>query len=143
MRRFILIASLALAALPFAAEAQAPTPALASVPPSTPLINLQAQQGSGQLDIPLDKSQLLHVDQTFGEISVGNKDIADVVPLSRNLIYVLGKKRGATNLTISDQAGNVISVVDVLVTFDADALKRSLSDVLPEEKVTIQPAGDS
>jgi pilus assembly protein CpaC len=65
------------------------------------------------------------------------------VPLSRNLIYVLGKKRGATNLTISDQAGNIISVVDVLVTFDSDALKRSLADVLPEEKVSIQPAGDS
>jgi pilus assembly protein CpaC len=65
------------------------------------------------------------------------------VPLSRNLIYVLGKKRGATNLTISDQAGNIISVVDVLVTFDSDALKRSLADVLPEEKIAIQPAGDS
>jgi len=145
------MASLALAGLPLAAQAQAPAPLqsqvqsapLANVPPSTPVINLQARQTSGQLSIPVDKSQLLHVDQVFGEISVGNKDIADVVPLSRNLIYVLGKKRGATNITLSDQAGNVLAVVDVLVTFDADALKRSLVDVLPEEKVTIQPAGDS
>jgi pilus assembly protein CpaC len=150
MRRFILMASLVLAVLPFAAQAQAPTPLqappaplLASVPPSTPVINLQARQTSGQLSIPVDKSQLLHVDQAFGELSVGNKDIADVVPLSRNLIYVLGKKRGATNITISDQGGNILAVVDVLVTFDADALKRSLADVLPEEKVSIQPAGDS
>jgi len=144
MRRFILVAGLILAAMPFAAEAaQAPVPALPNVSPSTPLINLQGQQTSGQLSIPVDKSQLIHVDQSFGEISVGNKDIADVVPLSRNLIYVLGKKRGATNLTISDQAGNIISVVDVLVTFDSDALKRSLADVLPEEKIAIQPAGDA
>jgi hypothetical protein len=87
-------------------------PSLPNVPPSTPVINLEGRQTSGQLTVPVDKSQLLHVDQQFGEISVGNKDIADVVPLSRNLIYVLGKKRGATNLTISDQAGNVLSVVD-------------------------------
>src|SRR6185436_16932325 len=40
-------------------------------------------------------------------------------------------------------AGNILSVVDVMVTFDADALKRSLSDVLPEEKIAIQPAGDA
>jgi pilus assembly protein CpaC len=141
--RFVSIASLVLAALPLAAQAQTAAPALPNVPPATPVINLESRQTSGQLSIPADKSQLLHVDQAFGEISVGNKDIADVVPLSRNLIYVLGKKRGATNITISDQAGNILSVVDVLVTFDANALKRSLADVLPEEKVTIQTGGDS
>jgi pilus assembly protein CpaC len=138
-----LIGALALiiAALPLGAQAQVPS--LPNVPPSTPIVNIETRQPSGQLAVPVDKSQLLHVDQQFGEISVGNKDIADVVPLSRNLIYVLGKKRGATNLTISDQRGNILSVVDVLVTFDADALKRSLADVLPEEKVSIQAAGDS
>src|SRR5258708_38011061 len=144
MGRFILVAGLILAALPFAAEAaQAPIPALPNVSPSTPLINLQGQQTSGQLSIPVDKSQLIHVDQSFGEISVGNKDIADVVPLSRNLIYVLGKKRGATNLTISDQGGNVIAVVDVVVAYDVDAMRRGLADIAPEERVVIRPAGDA
>ena len=144
MRRFILVAGLILAALPFAAEAaQAPVPALPNVSPSTPLINLQGQQTSGQLSIPVDKSQLIHVDQSFGEISVGNKDIADVVPLSRNLIYVLGKKRGSTNLTISDQGGNVIAVVDVVVAYDVDAMRRGLIDIAPEERVVIRPAGDA
>src|SRR5262245_35848421 len=66
------------------------------------IVNLQAGRSSGQLVVPVDQSQLLNVDRRFGEISVGNKDIADVVPLSRNLIYVLGKKRGTTNLTITE-----------------------------------------
>jgi pilus assembly protein CpaC len=143
MWRCISMAGLVLAGLPLTAQAQTPALGLANVSPSTPVINLENRQTSGQLSIPIDKSQLLHVDQAFGEISVGNKDIADVVPLSRNLIYVLGKKRGATNLTISDQAGNILSVVDVLVTFDANALKRSLADVLPDENVTIQTGGNS
>ena len=85
---------------------------LPSTAPAAPVINLEARQTTGQLTVPVNKSQLLHVDQVFGELSVGNQAIADVVPLTRNLIHVLGKTRGATNLTISDPTGNVIAVVD-------------------------------
>jgi pilus assembly protein CpaC len=95
------------------------------------------------LTVPVDKSQLLFVDRVFGELSVGNQMIADVVPLTRNLIYVLGKQRGATNLTISDPTGNVIAVVDVVVGYDLDAIRRGVSDIVPGEQVTIRPAGDA
>src|SRR6266446_1415008 len=150
-RRFALLFSFALASLCFGAQAQAPLAPnaqtgmlpLPNTPPSAPVINLEARQTTGQLTVPVDKSQLLHVDQAFGEISVGNRDIADVVPLTRNLIYVLGKKRGSTNLTISDQGGNVIAVVDVVVAYDIDAMRRGLADIAPEERVVIRPAGDA
>src|SRR5712671_2005509 len=121
-------------------QMMAPLPA---APPGVPIVNLEARQATGQLAVPLDKSQLLHVDQAFGEISVGNRDIADVQPLTRNLIYVLGKKRGTTNITISDQGGNIIAVVDVQVGFDVDALRRGLSDIVPDERIAIRPAGDA
>jgi pilus assembly protein CpaC len=114
---------------------------LPSAPPMAPVINLEARQTTGQLTVPVDKSQLLHVDQVFGELSDGNQMIADVVPLTRNLIYVLGRQRGATNLTISDPTGNVIAVVDIIVAYDVDALRRGLSDIVPGEQVTIRPAG--
>jgi len=144
IRYFLRAAALAAGLLTWSLQAQAQISVpLPSAPPANAIINLQGRQTSGQLTVPVDKSQLLHVDQAFGEISVGNKDIADVVPLSRNLVYVLGKKRGATNFTISDQGGNIVAIVDVLVTFDADSLRRSLGDVLPEEKVTVKAAGDS
>src|SRR5260221_5237908 len=126
-----------------AASAQQMMAPLPAAPPGVPIVNLEARQATGQLAVPLDKSQLLHVDQAFGEISVGNRDIADVVPLTRNLIYVLGKKRGSTNLTISDQGGNVIAVVDVVVAYDIDAMRRGLADVAPEERIVIRPAGDA
>src|SRR4030095_12807337 len=57
--------------------------------------------------------------------------------------YVLGKQRGATNLTISDPTGNVIAVVDIIVAFDVDALRRGLSDIVPGEQVSIRPAGSA
>src|SRR5262245_33969991 len=132
----------AMAQAPLAPGAQGMLP-LPSAPAAPPVINIEARQTTGQLTVPVDKSQLLHVDQTFGEISVGNRDIADVVPLTRNLIYVLGKKRGSTNLTISDQTGNVIAVVDVVVAFDVDAMRRGISEIVPGEQVNVRTAGDS
>jgi pilus assembly protein CpaC len=153
MRNCVLALGLILASLSLGAQAQTPlAPAgqamqgmlpLPSAPPMSPVINLEARQTTGQLTVPVDKSQLLHVDQVFGELSVGNQMIADVVPLTRNLIYVLGRQRGATNLTISDQTGNVIAVIDIIVAYDVDALRRGLSDIVPGEQVTIRPAGDA
>jgi pilus assembly protein CpaC len=116
---------------------------LPSAPSMAPVINLEARQTTGQLTVPVDKSQLLHVDQVFGELSVGNQMIADVVPLTRNLIYVLGRQRGSTNLTISDPTGNVIAVVDIIVAYDVDALQRGLTDIVPGERITIRPAGNA
>src|SRR5215471_17323394 len=149
-RRLALFLGLALALVSSSVPAQTPLGPgaqgmlpLPSAPPNAPVINLEARQTTGQLTVPVDKSQLLHVDQTFGEISVGNRDVADVVPLTRNLIYVLGKKRGATNLTLSDQGGNVIAVIDVVVAYDVDAMRRGLADIVPEERIQIRPAGDA
>src|SRR6185503_1714743 len=153
IRDCVMMLGLLLASLSFGAQAQTalrPNGAamqgmlpLPSAPPMAPVINLEARQTTGQLTVPVDKSQLLHVDQVFGELSVGNQMIADVVPLTRNLIYVLGRQRGSTNLTISDPTGNVIAVVDIIVAYDMDALRRGLSDFLPGEQVTIRPAGDA
>ena len=153
IRDCVMMLGLALVSLSVGAEAQTPlrpTGAamqgmlpLPSAPPMAPVINLEARQTTGQLTVPVDKSQLLHVDQVFGELSVGNQMIADVVPLTRNLIYVLGRQRGATNLTISDPTGNVIAVVDIIVAYDIDALQRALTDVVPGERVQIRPAGNS
>ncbi len=123
-----------------AMQGMLPLPSATSV---APVINLEARQTTGQLTVPVDKSQLLHVDQVFGELSVGNQMIADVVPLTRNLIYVLGRQRGSTNLTISDPTGNVIAVIDIIVAYDVDALRRGLSDIVPGEQVVIRPAGDA
>ena len=116
---------------------------VASLPASVDVTNVRAGDTTGQLVVPLDKSQLLHIDQPFREISVGNKDIADVLPLSRNLIYVLGKKYGTTNLTIRSPGGGIIAVVDVVVTFDIDGLKRRLHELMPDENIRIVPTGDA
>jgi pilus assembly protein CpaC len=145
LRKNLLVLGLAATALPVAAGAQTPN-MMAPIPDSAlaaPVVNIGERQTSGQMTIPAGKSQLLHVDQTFGEISVGNRDIADVIPLSRNLIYVLGKKLGTTNITIQNARGDIVAVVDVAIAYDIDGLNRDLKDLVPGEKVAIRPAGES
>jgi pilus assembly protein CpaC len=99
-----------------------------------------SRQGT-ELVVPLGKSQLLRVDRQFDEVSVGNPEIADVVPLSKSLVYVLGKQPGATNLTLTTGAGEVIAVVDVTVSYDVEGIKAKLYEVLPQERIEVRPGG--
>ena len=90
---------------------------------------------AGQLDVPLNKSQVVTVDRPFTKAMVGNPEIADIVPITNRSLYVLGKKMGTTSLTIYDSSNNVISVVDVAVGPDIVSLRRQMSELIPGEKI--------
>ena len=98
---------------------------------------------AGQLDVPLNKSQVLTADRPFAKALIGNADIADVLPLTNRSLYVLGKKIGTTSLTLYDKNNNLISVIDVAVGPDVVALRRQLSELMPNEKIGVQMSGDS
>lgn len=90
---------------------------------------------AGELDVPLNKSQMLRVDQPYGRIMLGNEDIADVVPITSNSIYVLGRKFGTTSLTVYDKSDRVLAVVDVAVGPDVVSLRRQLAELIPGQKI--------
>lgn len=89
----------------------------------------------GQLDVPLNKSQVLEVDRPYGRAMVGNDKVADIVPITNRSLYVLGKEMGTTSLTLYDNANKLIAVVDVAVGPDIHALKRQLAELMPGEPV--------
>lgn len=97
----------------------------------------------GELAVPVNKSQFLKVYKPFGELTVGNPEIADVVALSDESLYILGKKIGSTNISIADTSGKIMSVIDVAVTHDIDALKAKMHELAPGDVVEVRPAGDS
>jgi len=51
---------------------------------------------AGEFVVPINKSQVLKVDQPFTELLIGNPEIADVVALTNQSVYVLGKQLGTT-----------------------------------------------
>jgi pilus assembly protein CpaC len=98
---------------------------------------------AGQLDVPLNKSQVVTVDRPFGKAMVGNQDIADIVPITNRSLYVLGKKMGTTSLTIYDNNNIVISVVDVAVGPDIVSLRRQMAELIPGEKIGARISNDA
>jgi pilus assembly protein CpaC len=98
---------------------------------------------AGQLEVPLNKSQVVTVDRPFGKAMVGNQDIADIVPITNRSLYVLGKKMGTTSLTIYDRNDIVISVVDVAVGPDIVSLRRQMAELIPGEQIGARISNDS
>jgi pilus assembly protein CpaC len=98
---------------------------------------------AGQLDVPLNKSQVVTVDRPFSRAMVGNEEIADIVPVTNRSLYVLGKKMGTTSLTIYDRNNIVISVVDVAVGPDIVSLRRQMAELIPGEQIGARISNDS
>lgn len=96
------------------------------------------QINAGEFVVPINKSQVLKVDQPFSELLIGNPEIADVVALTNQTVYVLGKQLGTTNLTIYGPKRKLLAVLDLVVSYDVESLKAKLHDVMPGEAFEVR-----
>ncbi len=95
----------------------------------------QSSLHAGELEVPINKSQVVTSDTVIDRAMVGNAAIADIVPISERSVYVLGKAMGTTSLTLYDRANRVIAVMDVMVGPDIDGLRNELTELMPNEPV--------
>jgi pilus assembly protein CpaC len=141
MLRKVLLGSVAvtLATLSMSAEsdAQQKQQRVTVVAPQT------AVQARQTVNLPLNKSQVLHVSEPVSRIAVGNADIADAQPLSDQQFYVLGKSVGTTNLSVYGQDSRLLAVVDVVVGIDVEAAKAAIHSLLPGEKIEVRAVNDA
>ena len=116
-----------LAVAVLAAALCADRPALANGSNNT-IKSYHLDSHSQRIDVPvvLHKSETVRTDFPFGDAMVGDPEIADVVPLTNQSIYILGKKPGVTRLSLLDAKKQVLGVVDIEVTYDLDLMRRTL-----------------
>src|SRR6185295_18947970 len=117
--------------------------ALVAAQPATAQVSVASGVQAGELDVPVNKSQVLRADRAYSKALIGNPEIADIVPISSTSVYVLGKKTGTTSLTLYDRSNSLIAVVDVVVGPDVMTLKRQLSDLMPGTNVAARMSNDS
>jgi pilus assembly protein CpaC len=117
--------------------------AIAIAVPAQAQVSVASGVNAGELDVPVNKSQVLRADRPYTKALIGNPDIADIVPISPTSVYVLGKKAGTTSLTLYDRASRLIAVVDVVVGPDVTSLKRQLSDLIPADAISARMSNDS
>ena len=115
----------------------------ASVPAQIASLTASNVDHAGQLDVPLNKSQVLTVDRPFSKALVGNQEVADILPMTNRSLYVLGKKVGTTSLTLYDSRNMLIAVVDVAVGPDVVTLKRQLAELIPGEQIGARISNDA
>jgi pilus assembly protein CpaC len=98
---------------------------------------------AGELAVPVNKSQVLRSDRPYSKALIGNPEIADVLPLTNQSLYVLGKKTGTTSLTLYDRSNSLIAVIDVVVGPDVIGLRRQLSDSMHGSELSARMSNDS
>jgi pilus assembly protein CpaC len=98
---------------------------------------------AGEVAVPVNKSQVIRSDRPYAKALIGNPEVADVLPLTDQSLYVLGKKMGTTSLTLYDRGNMLIAVVDVVVGPDVISLRRQLSELMPADGVGARISNDS
>ena len=111
---------------------------------TTATVNIDAQtKHAGEFVVPINKSQLLRLDQPVADLLVGNPEIADVLAITNRSIYILGKQLGSTSLTIYGPKKALIAVLDLVVSHDVEGLKQRLFELMPEEDIEVRPVNGS
>lgn len=86
------------------------------------------------VEVPLNKSQILPIDQQVARVSVGAPNIADILITNPRQLYILGKSLGTTNVVLWDENDVSFAQFEVTVTHDLRTLKAKLFELFPDER---------
>jgi pilus assembly protein CpaC len=113
-------------------------------PPATqPSMVSEGIGSDGVLRLTSGKSAIvkLHRAVVNPSINVGNKEIADCLPLTSSSVLVSGKKTGNTAIVVFDDKGDA-QVIDVTVDPDLTMLQHQIKQAFPGVDVTLTPLND-
>jgi pilus assembly protein CpaC len=121
-------------------------PVMVLVPQATDAKDAEVAESSVTakvLSISMGKSKIQTFQENIVRISVGDPAIADVMVVSRNQFYLVGKKVGSTNVHIWS-SGNRLTIFDVSVGADSKSILSVFSEIFPDEKnIKVSSAGES
>jgi pilus assembly protein CpaC len=86
---------------------------------------------TAMLTVTLGKSQDVHTDRSFVDVTVGDPDIADVNPLTDHSISILAKKIGTTRVSVYAEDKKLVGIFDVEVNYDLTRLSNELQRRFP------------
>lgn len=134
------LAMLVIAGLPLHSIA---APAKPVAPMDAPQRTSSAMTVAPAMEVAVHKSAVLMLPEAASRVSVGDSAVLDVLLLTPNELYLLGRKIGTTNLIIWNKRGGG-TIADVAVGIDAGGLKATLRQLMPAEKgVNVTASGDS
>lgn len=88
--------------------------------------------------IPIFKSRNLKMKDDIHRVSIGNSNIADILILRVDELYVVGKALGTTNVMVWDKNDKIIDIINLEVTHDLNSLRERFYHYLPDQKIGIE-----
>jgi pilus assembly protein CpaC len=95
-----------------------------------------AQTEQRTLQLRLGGSELVHTDYPFMRVSIADPEVADVVVLYPQELYVYGKKVGYTSLILWSDNGEK-TLIDAVVALDLTGMKERLAHLYPMENISV------
>jgi pilus assembly protein CpaC len=115
-------------------------------PPGEPLapgtVVQRIRAANERMELIVNTSRILTLDQKIPQAQVNNPDILDVVPLSPTQVQVSAKKPGVTTVNLWGEDKRVYTI-DVIVIGDARELAALLRAEFPKTALNVKPVGNS
>ena len=97
---------------------------------------------SDRLEMTVNGSRMLTLDQKIPRAQVNNREILDLTPLSPTEVQVFAKKAGVTQINLWNEEGEV-HTIDVVVFGDARELTMLLQSQFPHSNIKVTPLANS
>ncbi len=93
---------------------------------------------SGAVYIPMNRSELVILQQDVAQVLIANPEISDVHVVGSKRVAFLGKTMGRTNAKLFDKSNNLIRQFDIIVGYDLPAIRQALHTFLPNERIKVE-----
>ena len=113
-----------------------------AAPPATqPPLLYRVRALNDHLEMSVNSSRILTLDQKIPQAQVDNPEVLDLVPLSPNQVQIAAKKAGLTRVTLWGADKTQVYTIDVMVLGDARQLCAVLRAQFPKTALTVTPVG--
>lgn len=109
----------------------------AVAPARARIIEIDAGSHSAAIVVAIGKSENVHTEGAFNDVVVGDPDTADVVPLTDHSVSILGKKIGATRVSLYGENKRLVGLVDVEVGYDTVRLGAVIAQQFPHAHIKV------
>jgi pilus assembly protein CpaC len=101
------------------------------------VIHISGKARTTSVHVAAGKSQDIHTDESFVDITVGDPTVADVNPLTNHTLSILGKKIGATRVTVYGEGKKLVGVFDVEVGYETARIAAELRRRFPHARLNV------
>jgi pilus assembly protein CpaC len=115
-------------------------PALGRAEAQARVVQLSISKQTASVRVAIGKSENVRTDTSFVDIAVGDPETADVLPLTDKSLSILGKKIGATRVSVYGEGKKLVGVFDVEVSYDTSTLASEISRQFPNAGIKVTSA---